>query len=728
MKGKGILEFAKGLLAGLQGMTRTQAIGASIAAVLAVGGIGTGGYLVYQHNQEQPQQQQVTADIVLDTEPVYDLFEDLTETTELWALEPTELATETETAEVEANELTLVGTSIERDLKIKVQNQKSRLVTGESFLVNVKQDKKGAKAKQYKDDDKDGIIYISELEAGSYTVELEAIEGYDIKKGMITVKVKDKIAYEKVDVTAEIKAESQVNVAVEDTAINNVPVEATQTDTVSLIASTMTPVPVDKAEVDTTAFTKASASTDNNTVECKKTVKVPGSTEGTEETEKPTETQKPTETEKTTETEKPTETENATQSTDAQTADDIASVDRNRVARVGTGTAAADSAVVAKISVPKQITLYDCSNAASNSYTAALAISGEESIIQSIAWASKDTSVVTVTATNNGKSVTVKGVKKGTANIEATITYIADEKGTTASVVLQSTVKVSDLSDSTVQLKDKSGNLLYLDKEATKPATAKDYSTTTTFYAKPLYTGWQTIDGKVYYYDANHKALTGDQIIGGVKYTFASDGSLSQSSGSRGIDVSKYQGNIDWGAVASSGISFAIIRAGYRGSSTGALIEDPYFKRNISGATKAGIKVGVYFFTQAISEAEAVEEASMALSLVSGYKVTYPIFIDTESATNGRANGLDVNTRTAVVRAFCQTIQNGGYKAGIYASKNWYNTKLNTSTLNGYCIWVAQYNTSCTYSGKYDMWQYSSKGSVAGISGNVDMNISYLGY
>jgi len=180
--------------------------------------------------------------------------------------------------------------------------------------------------------------------------------------------------------------------------------------------------------------------------------------------------------------------------------------------------------------------------------------------------------------------------------------------------------------------------------------------------------------------------------------------------------------------VAASGINFAIIRVGYRGSSSGALVQDPYFKKNISGATKAGIKVGLYFFTQAVNEAEAVEEASMAMSLASGYKVTYPIFIDTESASNGRANGLSKSARTAVVKAFCQTVRNGGYKAGVYASKSWYANQLNASALNGYCIWVAQYNSSCTYSGKYDMWQYSSKGSVSGIKGNVDMNISYTGY
>jgi GH25 family lysozyme M1 (1,4-beta-N-acetylmuramidase) len=284
------------------------------------------------------------------------------------------------------------------------------------------------------------------------------------------------------------------------------------------------------------------------------------------------------------------------------------------------------------------------------------------------------------------------------------------------------------MTDSSTQLKDKSGNILYVDSSAKTVATLKDYASYSKFYTLPQYTGWQTIDGKVYYYTSDHVKVTGNQVIGGVQYTFAADGSLSQSSGSRGIDVSKYQGNIDWGAVASSGISFAIIRAGYRGASTGALIEDPYFKKNIAGATKAGIKVGVYFFTQAISEAEAIEEASMVLSLVSGYKVTYPIFIDSENASGGRANGLDSGTRTAVVKAFCQTIANGGYKAGVYASKSWFGSKLNASALSNYCIWVAQYNTSCTYSGKYNLWQYTSQGTVSGISGNVDMNISYLGY
>ena len=314
------------------------------------------------------------------------------------------------------------------------------------------------------------------------------------------------------------------------------------------------------------------------------------------------------------------------------------------------------------------------------------------------------------------------------ASVEASPFSVQPVSLPVSSASVKTAVSVSGLTDTSTALKDKSGNTLYLDENAQTAATLKDSASHDTFYTAPKYTGWRTIDGKVYYFDENHQAVTGRQVIGGVIYNFSGDGSLEQSSGNRGIDVSKYQGNIDWGAVSASGINFAIIRVGYRGSSTGVLVEDPYFRQNIAGATKAGIKVGVYFFTQAVTEAEAVEEASMAMSLVSGYKMTYPIFIDTESASNGRANGLSKSERTAIVNAFCQTVRSGGYKAGVYASKSWYNNNLNASALSGYCIWVAQYNSECTYAGKKDMWQYTSSGKVSGIKGNVDMNISYTGY
>lgn len=195
-----------------------------------------------------------------------------------------------------------------------------------------------------------------------------------------------------------------------------------------------------------------------------------------------------------------------------------------------------------------------------------------------------------------------------------------------------------------------------------------------------------------------------------------------------GIDVSKWNKEIDWDIVKAEGVDFAIIRCGYRGSTSGWLVEDPYFFKNIEGAKKAGIKVGVYFFTQAVDLVEAVEEASMVVALLGDTKLDYPVFIDTEGAGgNGRADNLDPGTRTAVVNAFCKTIENAEMTAGVYASRNWYLNNLNRDELNDQKVWLAEYRQTPEYDGHYDMWQYTSSGSVAGIEGRVDLNISYLG-
>ena len=193
-----------------------------------------------------------------------------------------------------------------------------------------------------------------------------------------------------------------------------------------------------------------------------------------------------------------------------------------------------------------------------------------------------------------------------------------------------------------------------------------------------------------------------------------------------GIDVSKWNKEIDWESVKAAGVDFVIIRCGYRGSKTGALVEDPYFKKNVEGAQAAGLKVGIYFFTQATTEIEAVEEASMALMLCRNYKLALPIFIDTEGAGgSGRADGLGVETRTAVCEAFCRTIDNSGFNAGVYASKNWFTNNLSMENLSDYTIWLAQYSRAATYDGRYDLWQYTSAGTIDGIETRVDLNMCY---
>ncbi len=195
-----------------------------------------------------------------------------------------------------------------------------------------------------------------------------------------------------------------------------------------------------------------------------------------------------------------------------------------------------------------------------------------------------------------------------------------------------------------------------------------------------------------------------------------------------GIDVSRWNGDIDWDKVKNAGVDYAIVRAGYRGSQSGTLVEDSCFAANMKGAAASGIPVGVYFFTQAVNEVEAVEEASAVISLLKEYKIDYPVYIDTEGAGgNGRADGLDAETRTLVCEAFCRTIVNAGYQAGVYASRNWYNNNLYTDRLGNYSIWLAEYRSVPLYQGYYQMWQYTSKGRIDGIEGNVDMDISYGG-
>ena len=736
-----------------------------LAGVVAAGSIGAGGYVIYGY--ESLPKEVAEAQVIEDPGP-----EPEEEAAEEEPVEEEEIEEEEEPVEEDQKKLSLACTSMEKDLKIKIEDQKSKLVTGEQFSVSVKSDKKNAKASTYEDKDKDGIIYIDKIEAGKYTVTLENAGSYAVKKGTMQVTVKDKIEYKKVDVKDEIKTEAQINTAVEDTAKKDVPQESTLKDTVPLLESKVSTSKVSRADVDVSNFSKASASSKMVSVTLTKsagtittepttptTPTEPGNGDnsgGTTDTGKDNingsgdnsgGTTEPGKDDKddgdnsggTTIPEQPTEpTTPEPHSKGEGTSEQSLTTALRQIFSMRTVYAAAEqttdtnakaavAATTATVTLPETVTLYNGGSSASDSLAVALHITGESALIKQVKWSSSNTGVVALSG-DSGTSVTLTAKSKGSAEVTATITYVTDAKETTKEASVKTKVTVADFSDSSVVLKDKSGNVLYTDANATKQATLTDYASTDTFYKSPQYTGWRTDGGKVYYYDANHNKITGNQVIGGVMYTFGGDGALSQSSGNRGIDVSKYQGNIDWGAVAASGINFAIIRVGYRGSSSGALVQDPYFKKNISGATKAGIKVGLYFFTQAVNEAEAVEEASMAMSLASGYKVTYPIFIDTESASGGRANGLSKSARTAVVKAFCQTVRNGGYKAGVYASKSWYANQLNASALNGYCIWVAQYNSSCTYSGKYDMWQYSSKGSVSGIKGNVDMNISYTGY
>ena len=201
------------------------------------------------------------------------------------------------------------------------------------------------------------------------------------------------------------------------------------------------------------------------------------------------------------------------------------------------------------------------------------------------------------------------------------------------------------------------------------------------------------------------------------------------------MDVSEFQDAINWSKAKADGIDGVIVRCGYRGASDGKLKEDDMFLKHIKGAYKAGLHVGIYMFTEAITEKEGREEAHFAIKMwkKAGVPISYPIAVDSEDVfytengkrKPGRANNISKAKRTLAIKGFCEKITERGFKPMIYASTDWLNNKLTMSKLP-YDVWVAQYYSKCEYKGKYIIWQYTSTGKVAGAKGNIDLNKCYI--
>ncbi|PDX61610.1 glycosyl hydrolase family 25 [Faecalibacterium langellae] len=249
--------------------------------------------------------------------------------------------------------------------------------------------------------------------------------------------------------------------------------------------------------------------------------------------------------------------------------------------------------------------------------------------------------------------------------------------------------------------------------------------------AEPVYSGWRTTGGKTYYYSSTtHEPVTGIQCIDDKLYYFDADGVL-QKGKTFGVDVSKYQKNIDWEQIKKAGVSFVIVRIGYRGyGASGTLVLDPMFEEHFTNVKNAGLKVGVYFFSQATTEEEAKEEAFACAYVLNGRKLDYPIFFDTEAsgASNGsgRADGLGMEDRTKCAIAFCEEVKAQGYKPGVYASTLWYRKRVNLNSLKKYTIWNAHYGVA---SSPIDcaLWQGTCTARLPGYKGDLDVNISYIG-
>ncbi len=195
----------------------------------------------------------------------------------------------------------------------------------------------------------------------------------------------------------------------------------------------------------------------------------------------------------------------------------------------------------------------------------------------------------------------------------------------------------------------------------------------------------------------------------------------------KGIDVSKYQGEIDWEKVADDDVEYAFIRLGIRGYSEGKIMEDETFEDNIKGARQNDIDVGVYFFTQATSVEEAEEEAQYVLDTIEPYKVTYPVVIDVEAVNNSdaRTKELTKEERTEYCIAFCEMIKNAGYTPMIYGNLKTFMLLLDLEQLEEYEKWFALYDEQVYYPYDFKVWQYTDEGKVDGIDVNVDLNISF---
>ena len=199
------------------------------------------------------------------------------------------------------------------------------------------------------------------------------------------------------------------------------------------------------------------------------------------------------------------------------------------------------------------------------------------------------------------------------------------------------------------------------------------------------------------------------------------------SAASVGVDVSSHQQEIDWELVAANGVEFAMIRVGYRGYTEGEIQPDEYFVQNIEGARAAGLDVGVYFFSQALDEQEAIDEANYVLEQIKDYPLSYPVIFDWEDIeADARTDGMDSVQLTKNAIAFCDTIKQAGYRAGVYFNQRFGYEEFDLESLQDYVFWLAEYNDTPSFSFHFQIWQYCNDGRVDGIKTDVDLNLAFL--
>lgn len=410
----------------------------------------------------------------------------------------------------------------------------------------------------------------------------------------------------------------------------------------------------------------------------------------------------------------------------ASVASDMAEVTKNcEIASEPGGNSAGESTeavgtevVTSRLAVGKSVKLYASADEKASSIVLPYEASNVENL--SLTASSSVKKFIKIKQKQDGFAITVRNRAKISENKKGELILSGlDAEGNTIEAKCKMTIVGAE-----TKLKYQKKKLYVEGTDGTiVRATVGNYKSGQTYYvAQPSkvtsYYGWRTSGKKRYFYDESGKIVKGRQRIGGVDYKFDSKtGELL--SASVGVDVSSWQGDIDW-EQASSCVTSAMIRCGFRGTG-GKLAIDTKYLANVSEARKNGILVGVYFHSRAKTAAEAVEEASLAVALAKNAgDLNLPVYMEMDSSVHG---GMSKEQRTAIVRKFCATVQKGGYKSGVAASTTDLNKNLTVSELSGYHVWCMQYHTKCTYKGTYDIWQYTNKGRVPGIVGYVDLNL-----
>lgn len=210
---------------------------------------------------------------------------------------------------------------------------------------------------------------------------------------------------------------------------------------------------------------------------------------------------------------------------------------------------------------------------------------------------------------------------------------------------------------------------------------------------------------------------------------YAESGLLKYPGSFCGVDVSIWQGEIDWELIRDAGIDFAIVQLGYRGYLGGTLNLDEWYIENMGRAAAVGLDIGIYFFSQAVTVEEAIEEAEFVIEALEGMDIAYPVFFDWEQAEGEtRTSGVRIEEVTEFALAFCGLIEDNGYTAGIYFNRRQVYTGYDLSRLAGFEFWLAEYNETPSFYYAFDIWQYSAEGILPGVAGTIDLNISFKDY